>query len=79
MFDATTLAAIESYYPDHYDVSGFLKLINLGWKLSKGAIQIFELVMQLLKVVTNLCSCEHLLIGWKGGKLYKVRIDKSLL
>ena len=29
IFDATTSAAIESYYPDRYDALGFLKLINL--------------------------------------------------
>ena len=33
-FDATTSAAIESYYPDHCDASGFLKLINLWWTIS---------------------------------------------
>ena len=34
IFDATALAAIESYYPDRYDVSGFFKLINLWWTIS---------------------------------------------
>ena len=29
IFDATISAAIESYYPDRYDTSGFPKLINL--------------------------------------------------
>ena len=29
IFDATTSAAIESYYPDRYDALGFLKLRNL--------------------------------------------------
>ena len=31
IFDATTSAAIESYYPHRYDAPGFLKLINLWW------------------------------------------------
>ena len=34
IFDATVLAAIESYYPDHYDASGFFKLIKLWWTIS---------------------------------------------
>ena len=34
IFDATTSAAIESYYPDRYDASGFLKLINFWWTIS---------------------------------------------
>ena len=83
IFDATNSAAIESYYPDHYDASGFLKFINLWWTISNSkqryTIQKTELVMQLLKVITNLCFCEHLPIGWKGGKLYKVGIRKNLL
>ena len=29
IFDATTSAALESYYPDRYDALGFLKLVNL--------------------------------------------------
>ena len=34
IFDATTSAAIESYYLDRYDVSGFLKAMNLWWIIS---------------------------------------------
>ena len=34
IFNATTSAAIESYYPDRYNESGFLKLINLWWTIS---------------------------------------------
>ena len=34
IFDATTSAAIESYYPVHYDASGFLKFINFWWTIS---------------------------------------------
>ena len=34
IFDATTSAAIEGYYPDRYDASRFLKLINLWWTIS---------------------------------------------
>ena len=29
IFDATTSTAIKSYYPDRYNASGFVKLINL--------------------------------------------------
>ena len=36
IFDATTSAAIESSYPDRYDASVFLKLINLWWTISIG-------------------------------------------
>ena len=34
LFDATTSAAIESYYSDRYDASGFLKRVNLWWTIS---------------------------------------------
>ena len=34
IFDATTSAAIESYYPVHYDASGFLKFINFWSTIS---------------------------------------------
>ena len=34
IFNAATSAVIESYYPDRYDVSGFLKLIDLWWTIS---------------------------------------------
>ena len=34
IFDATISAAIESYCPDRYNVSRFLKLINLWWTMS---------------------------------------------
>ena len=34
IFNATTSAAIESYYPDRYDVLGFFKLTNLWWTTS---------------------------------------------
>ena len=34
IFDAATSAAIESYYPERYHTSGFLKLINLWWTIS---------------------------------------------
>ena len=36
IFVATTSGAIESYYPDRYDASVFLKLINLWWIVSIG-------------------------------------------
>ena len=86
IFDATISAAIESYYPDRYDTSGFPKLINLWWSVSNSKQRYntnFRIgdaaVITNNKVITNLCSCEHLSIGWKGGKLYKVRIHESLL
>ena len=34
IFDATTSAAIKSYYLERYDVLGLLKLINLWWTIS---------------------------------------------
>ena len=34
IFDATTSAALESYCPNCYDASGFLKVINLWWTIS---------------------------------------------
>ena len=34
IFNATTSAAIESYYSVHYDASGFPKRINFWWTIS---------------------------------------------
>ena len=34
IFDATTSAAIKSYYLERYDALGLLKLINLWWTIS---------------------------------------------
>ena len=34
IFDATTLAAIKSYFPDRVDTANFLKLINCWWMIS---------------------------------------------
>ena len=34
IFDPTTSAAIESYFPDRTDASSFLKLINIWWTIS---------------------------------------------
>ena len=39
VFDATTSAAINSYYPERKDAAGFLKLVNIWWTISNSKQQ----------------------------------------
>ena len=82
IFDATTSAAIESYYLDRYDVSGFLKLINLWWKISNSK-QRYNTSFRIDDAAVegdNKPLFLQAFADWlEDGKLYKVKIHKSLL
>ena len=42
IFDRSTSAAIESYYPYRLDASSFLKLVNIWWTINKNSIKISD-------------------------------------
>ena len=83
VFDPSTIAAIQQYYPENQDSTGFLHLVHVWWTLPNSKVQFNSRNKMGNAVVEGDSYPDFLmgasLIGSRTGKIKKSRMLKKIL